>query len=63
VLKGEEMIMNLHAPAMWAFLVSVVLAVLAVLSELIHIQFVSDYPVWVAILAYIVLAVGNLVKT
>jgi hypothetical protein len=32
----------LHAPAMWVFLVSVVLAVLAVLSKLIHIQFVSD---------------------
>jgi len=55
--------MNLHAPAMWVFVISVVLAVLAVLGQLIHIQFVSTYPVWVAILAYVVLAVGNLVKT
>jgi hypothetical protein len=55
--------MNLHAPAMWVFIVSLVLAVLAVLGQVIHIQFVSAYPMWVAILAYVVLAVGNLVKT
>jgi hypothetical protein len=55
--------MNLHAPAMWVFVVSIVLAILAVLGQLIHIQFVSAYPVWIAILAYVVLAAGNLVKT
>ena len=54
--------MNLHAPAMWIFVVSVVLAVLAVLGQFIHVQFVSGYSLWVAILAYVVLAVGNLVK-
>jgi len=55
--------MNLHASAMWVFVISVVLAVLAVLGQFIHIQFVSAYPVWVATLAYVVLAVGNVVKT
>lgn len=55
--------MNLNAPAMWVFIVSLVLAVLAVLGQFIHVQFVSGYTVWVAILAYVVLAVGNLVKT
>lgn len=56
--------MNLHAPAMWIFVVSLVLAILAMLGQLIHIQFVSAYPVWVAILlAYVVLAAGTLVKT
>lgn len=55
--------MNLHAPAMWVFVVSLVPAILALLGQLIHIQFVSAYPVWVAILAYLVLAASTLVKT
>ena len=55
--------MNLHAPAMWIFIISIVLAVLSVLGQLIHIQFVSTYPFWVLGIAYGVLAVGNLVKT
>jgi hypothetical protein len=55
--------MDLHAPAMWVFVLSLVLAILAVISEFVPIPFVSMYGFWVAIVAYIVLALGNVLKT
>jgi len=51
--------MTLHAPAMWVFILSVVLAVLAVVGIFVEIPFVSMYAFWVAVLAYVVLALGN----
>jgi len=45
------------------FLVSLALAVLAVVGDFYPIQFVSAHAFWIAIAAYVVLAVGNLVKT
>jgi hypothetical protein len=59
--KGENM--KLHAPAMWLFIVSLVIAVIAVIGVFTTIPFVSTNGVWVAIVAYIVLAVGNLMET
>ncbi len=55
--------MNLHAPEMWAFVLSLVIAVLAVVGVFTPIPYVTAYGIWVAILAYIVLAVANVVKT
>jgi len=55
--------MKLHAPAMWLFIVSLVIAVIAVIGVFTTIPFVSTNGVWVAIVAYIVLAVGNLMET
>jgi hypothetical protein len=54
--------MNLHAPSMWIFVLSVLIAVLAIVSAFTPIQYVSTYAFWVAIIAFIVLAFGNLVK-
>ena len=54
--------MNLHAPAMWMFVLSLVIAVLAVVSIFTPIPYVTAYGFWVAILAYAVLAVGNLAE-
>jgi hypothetical protein len=51
--------MELHAPAMWMFILSLVLVVLGVLSVFVEIPFVSMYAFWVAVLAYVVLALGN----
>jgi hypothetical protein len=51
--------MTLHAPAMWVFILSLVLAVLAVVGVFVEIPFVSMYAFWIAILAYVVLALGN----
>ena len=55
--------MNLSAPTMPVFLISLVLAALAVLGVLVKtIPFVSSYAFWLAIAAYVVLALGNLLK-
>ena len=54
--------MNLSAPTMPIFLISVVLAILAVVGILTPLPFVSANAFWVAIVAYIVLLVGNVAK-
>jgi len=53
---------RLHAPSTWWFIASLIIAVLAVFSALTPIPYVTTYGVWVAILAYMVLAVGNLTE-
>ena len=50
--------MTLHAPAMWVFILSLVLIVLAVVGIFIEIPYLSMYAFWVAVLAYVVLALG-----
>ena len=55
--------MDLHAPSMWIFILSLAITVLAIISTFTTIEYVSKYPFWVAIVAYAVLAIGNLVKT
>ncbi len=55
--------MNLSAPTMPVFLISLILAILAVLSaKFFSIPVVSGNEFWVAVLAYIVLLVGNVAK-
>ena len=52
--------MTLHAPAMWVFILSLVLVALAVVGVFVEIPFVSMYAFWIAVLAYAVLALGNI---
>ena len=54
--------MELHAPSIWMFVLSVAIAVLAVLSAFAAIPYVSEHGFWMALLAYVVLAVGTLAK-
>jgi uncharacterized membrane protein len=55
--------MNLSAPKQIVFLISLVLAVLALLAALgISLPVVSGNALWVALIAYAVLAAGNLMK-
>ena len=54
-----EAAMTLHAPAMWVFILSLVLIVLAVVGVFVEIPFISMYAFWIAVLAYVVLALGN----
>lgn len=54
--------MNLSAPTQPVFLISVVLAVLAVVSAFVAIPVVSANAFWVAIIAYLVLLAGNVMK-
>ena len=54
--------MNLSAPTMPVFLISLILAVLAVLSVYMPIPMVTGNAFWVAVIAYVVLLVGNVAK-
>ena len=55
--------MRLHAPPTGWFLASLIIAVIAVIGALSPVPYVSTYGTWVAILAYITLAVSNLAPT
>lgn len=52
--------MELHAPSTGWFVASLIIAVIAVVSALAPIPYISAYGAWTAILAYILLAVGTL---
>lgn len=54
--------MNLSAPTQAVFIVSVILAILAVIGVFTPIPVITPYAFWVAIIAYIVLAAGCLTK-
>lgn len=54
--------MNLSAPTKPIFLISLVLAILAVIGVFAPIPFVSGNGFWVAIIAYVVLLAGNIAK-
>ena len=54
--------MNLSPPTTVVFIVSLILAALAVIGKFAAIPFITDHGFWVAILAYVVLAVGNLFR-
>lgn len=57
--------MRLNPPTIIIFLISLVLAVLAIISklDLLPINYPIPHPqFWLAIVAYLVLMVGNLVK-
>ena len=53
---------RLNAPTQMVFLISLALAVLAILALFVTIPVVSAYAFWVAIIAYVVLAAGCLMK-
>ncbi len=54
--------MKLSAPTQIVFLISVVLAILAVVATFVVIPVVSANAFWVAIVAYLVLVAGNVLK-
>ena len=55
--------MHLTPPSTAVFIISVILAALAVIGTRVpSIPFVSDHVFWVAIVAYVILAVGNLFR-
>ena len=54
--------MQLSAPTTAVFIISVILAVLAIIGKFVAIPFITENGFWVAIVAYIILAVGNLFR-
>lgn len=55
--------MNLNAPSLPIFVVSLVFAALALIGHVVLLPFVTLYGFWVAIIAYVILAVGVVMKT
>ena len=54
--------MNLSAPTKPVFIISLILAVLAVIGMFVVIPVITPHAFWVAIIAYIVLAIGNVAR-
>ena len=54
--------MRLSAPTMPIFIIAVVLAILAVVGTFTAIPFITANAFWVSIVAFVILAVGNLAK-
>ena len=55
-------VMNLSAPTTPVFLIALALFVLALAGHFAVIPYVTIYQFWLAILAFVLLALGNLVK-
>jgi hypothetical protein len=62
-VRIAEATLSLHAPSKGWFLASLIIAMVAVFGALAPIPYLATYGIWIAILAYIVLAVGNLAQT
>jgi hypothetical protein len=60
---NEEKNMNLHTPSVQLFVISLVFAALALVGHFALIPFITLYGFWVAIIAYVILAVGIVMKT
>ena len=55
--------MKLHAPTKGWFTASLIIALIAVIGALSPVPYLTSYGTWIAIFAYVVLAVGNLAST
>jgi hypothetical protein len=54
--------MKLNTPTMPVLAVSLVLAVLALIGATGSLPFLNTYDVWIALIGYVVLAVGTVMK-
>ena len=54
--------LNLSAPTIVTFLISLALAIIALIAHFVKIDFITLYQFWIAIAAYVLLAIGCLVK-
>lgn len=55
--------MDLRAPSVLIFVISLAVAALALIGHVVLLPFVTLYGFWVAIIAYLILAIGVLMKT
>ena len=55
--------MDLHTPSKWTFWLSVALVILAIIIRFAHVPGVEPYASWIAVLGYIVLVAGCILKT
>ena len=56
------MTVELHAPPMPAVVVSLLLALISLIGALIAIPFVTPIAFWLALIAYVILAFGTMIR-
>ncbi|HSK31834.1 MAG TPA: hypothetical protein VLA17_17885 [Candidatus Limnocylindria bacterium] len=54
--------MKLNAPTQVVFIISLIIAVLALIGHFVLVPFVTEYKFWFAIVAYVVLAAACVLK-
>jgi hypothetical protein len=54
--------MNLNAPTQLVFIISLIIAALALIGYFVNVPFVTQYQFWFAIVGYVVLAAGCVMK-
>lgn len=54
--------MSLSPPTTVVFVVSIILAALAIIGQYVAIPFISEHGFWVAVVAYVILAAGNIFR-
>lgn len=54
--------MNLSPPTTVVFVISIILAALAIIGKFAVIPFITEQGFWVAVAAYIILAIGNIFR-
>lgn len=54
---------TLSAPTQVVFFVSLIVAIIALIGFFVAIPFVTQYAFWIAIIAYVVLAAGCVMKS
>jgi hypothetical protein len=54
--------MNLSPPTTVVFVISLILAALAIIGKFVAIPFFSQHGFWVAVVAYVILAIGNIFR-
>jgi hypothetical protein len=59
----ESAAMEMHTPSRWTFWLSLALVLLAIVAYFVDIPYVSKYELWIAVVGYIVLVIGCMVKT
>jgi len=61
VINGG-IVMTLSAPTQVVFWISVILAIIALIGFFVVVPYITAYAFWIAIAAYVVLALGCLMK-
>jgi hypothetical protein len=54
--------LNISRPTTRIFVISLVIAILALIGHFSRVQFLTEYQFWLAIIAYLALMLGVLVK-
>jgi hypothetical protein len=54
--------MSLSPPTTVVFVISIILAALAIIGQYMAIPFISEHGFWVAVVAYVILAAGNIFR-